>query len=139
MFLFYGTFRSLVLLGGSLFLLLMPLPVMQALYMSMIQIKTPPDLQGRVFALVAQLGFLGSTTSFALTGYLVDHVVNPAIGSPAWSKFEPLVGSGPWSGIGLVQVVTGMIILLVTLGVYGSVAIRQLEVHLPDYESLALD
>jgi hypothetical protein len=128
-----------VLLGASLFLLLMPLPIMNALYMSIMQVKTPPDLQGRVFALVAQLGFLGSTASFALTGYLVDHVINPAIGGPAWVIFEPIVGSGPGAGMGLVQVVTGIIILLVTLGVYGSAAVRQLEVHLPDYEATAAD
>jgi hypothetical protein len=41
--------------------------------------------------------------------------------------------------MGLVQVVTGIIILLVTLGVYGSAAVRQLEVHLPDYEATAAD
>jgi MFS family permease len=139
MFLFYGTFRSPLLLGTSLFLLLMPLPVMNALYMSIMQVKTPPDLQGRVFALVAQLGFLGSTASFALTGYLVDQVINPAIGSPAWSAFEPVVGDGPGAGMGLVQVVTGVVILLVTLGVYGSTAVRQFEMHLPDYEAIAAD
>jgi MFS family permease len=139
MFLFFGTFRSALLLGASLFLLLLPLPVMMALYMSIMQIKTPPDLQGRVFALVAQLGFLGSTASFVLTGYLVDHVINPAIGSPAWVIFEPFVGSSPGAGMGLVQVVTGVIILLVTLGMYGSAPVRQLELHLPDYEAMAAD
>ncbi len=139
MFLFYGTFRLPVLLGASLFLLLLPLPVMNALYMSIMQVKTPPDLQGRVFALVAQLGFLGSTASFALTGYLVDHVINPAIGSQAWAMFEPIVGNGPGAGMGLVQVVTGVIIVLVTLGVYGSSAVRQLEIRLPDYEAIAAD
>lgn len=139
MFLFFGIFRSPLLLGASLFLLLMPLPVMQALYMSIMQVKTPPDLQGRVFALVAQLGFLGSTASFALTGFLVDDVINPAIGSPAWVIVEPIVGNGPGAGMGLVQVVTGCIILLVTLGVYGSVAVRKLEGRLPDYEAVAAD
>jgi DHA3 family macrolide efflux protein-like MFS transporter len=139
MFLLYGTFRSPFLLGTSLFLILMPLPVMMALYMSIMQVKTPPDLQGRVFALVAQLGFLGSTASFALTGYLVDYVIRPAIGSPAWEIFEPIVGNGPGAGMGLVQVVTGIIILFVTLGVYGSAAVRQLEIRVPDYEAISAD
>jgi MFS family permease len=139
MFLLYGTFRLPVLLGVSLFMLLVPLPIMNTMYMSIIQVKTPPDLQGRVFALVAQLGFLGSTASFALTGYLVDHVIRPAIGSPAWEIFEPIVGNGPGAGMGLVQVVTGIIILFVTLGVYSSAAVRQLEIRVPDYEAISAD
>lgn len=53
--------------------------------------------------------------------------------------FEPVVGSGPGAGMGLVLVVTGIIILFVTLGVYGSAAVRQLELRLPDYEAIAAD
>jgi DHA3 family macrolide efflux protein-like MFS transporter len=134
MFLCFGIFRSPASLAISLFLLLMQLPMMQTLYMSILQVKSPPDLQGRVFALNDQLGFIGSTASFALTGYLVDNVINPSVGSSAWVVLQPLVGNDAGAGIGLVQVITGIIILFVTSAVYASVRIRTLETRLPDFE-----
>ena len=64
----------------------------------------------------------------------MDHVVNPAIGTKAWEFLNPLLGSGPGAGIGLVEVMTGAIILLTTLLLFASVEIRDLEFRLPDYE-----
>lgn len=134
MFLFFGILRTPVSIGIVLFLLFMTLPIMQTMYMSILQVKSPPDLQGRIFALNDQLGFIGSTASFALTGYLVDHVINPSVGTKAWVVFQPLVGQAAGAGIGLVEVVTGVVILLVTVAVYSSVPIRELEIRLPDHE-----
>src|SRR4030095_6724560 len=134
MFLLFGVLRTPVALGISLFLLFMNLPIMQTMYISILQAKSPPDLQGRIFALNDQLGFLGSTASFALTGYRVDHVVNPSVGTQAWAVFQPLVGADAGAGIGLVEVFTGIVILVATLGVFASIHIRELEARLPDYE-----
>jgi hypothetical protein len=104
------------------------------MYISILQVKSPPDLQGRIFALNDQLGFIGSTASFALTGYLVDHVVNPSVRTQAWKTFQPLVGKDAGAGIGLVEVVTGIIILAATLLMFSPVQFRELEARLPDYE-----
>jgi MFS family permease len=134
MFLFFGILRTPVSISVVLFILFMSLPMIGTMYVSILQVKSPPDLQGRIFALTDQLGFIGSTTSFALTGYLVDHVLNPSVGSQAWEMVQPLVGDGPGAGIGLVQVVTGIIILAATLMVFASARIRNLEAQLPDYE-----
>ena len=134
MFLFFGVLRAPIPIGVTLFVLFLNLPVVQAMYISILQVKSPPDLQGRVFALNDQFSLIGSTTSFLLTGFLVDHVVNPAIGSKAWAFLEPLFGRGPGAGIGLVQVATGVIIVIATLLVFASANVRTLESHLPDYE-----
>ena len=134
MFLFYGLLRTPISISVVLFLLFMNLPIGQTMYISILQVKSPPDLQGRIFALNDQLGFIGSTFSFALTGYLVDHVVNPSVGTRVWAVFQPVVGKGAGAGIGLVQVGTGVIILLATLTFFASAQIRELEAHLPDYE-----
>ena len=139
MFLAYGTARSPLGLAVSIFLLMAPLPVMNALFISIMQVKTPPDMQGRIFAVIGQLGFLGSTTSFLLTGPLVDRLLNPAVGAPAWRWAEPLVGRAPGAGIGLLLVATGGIILAATLIAYGSPQIRRLETDLPDYEAVAVE
>jgi len=134
MFIFFGMVRTPISIGVVLFILFMNLPIMQTLYISILQVKSPPDLQGRIFALNDQLGFIGSTASFALTGYLVDHVVNPSVGTRTWVLFQPLVGKDAGAGIGLVEVVTGIIILAATLLMFSPVQFRELEARLPDYE-----
>jgi MFS family permease len=136
MFLFFGILRTPASISVVLFVLFMNLPIAQTMYISILQVKSPPDLQGRIFALNDQLGFIGSTASFALTGYLVDHIINPSVGTRAWEMFQPLVGRDAGAGIGLVQVVTGAIILVTTLFVFVSRRIRELEAYLPDYESV---
>lgn len=138
MFLLFGVLRAPIPIGVTLFVLSFNLPLVQALYISILQAKSPPDLQGRVFALNDQFSLIGSTTSFLLTGFLVDQVINPAIKTKAWEILKPVLGNGPGAGIGLVQVATGAIILITTLLVFASVNIRHLETHLPDYESSSL-
>ncbi len=135
MFILFGVLRTPVPIGVVLFLLFVNLPLMQTLYISILQVKSPPDMQARIFALNDQLGFIGSTASFALTGYLVDHVINPSVGTKAWAWIQPLVGMGAGAGIGLVEVATGIIILIATLIVFSSAHIRELENRLPDYET----
>ncbi len=139
MFLVYGVARTPLLLSVSLFFLMAPLPSSWALHNAILQVKTPPDMQGRMFALVSQLGFLGSTLSFLLTGPLVDRVLKPAASTPAWSRLAPLLGRGEAAGMGLLLVATGVIILLATLAVAASLDVRKIEAHLPDYEALAVE
>ncbi len=139
MFLAFGAARTLPLLAAALFVLMIPLPAGNALIRSLLQVKVPPDLQGRVFALLSQLHLAGSTTSFLLTGLLVDRVLEPAVGTPAWQPFAGLVGTATGSGIGLLEVFTGLVILAVTAVVFSWPAVRHLERDLPDYEPAAED
>jgi len=133
MFLFYGTLRNGWVLGLVLFLLLLPLPVWGALEKSMLQVKIPADLQGRIFALYDQLALLASTSSFLLTGVLADRLLEPAVGQPGWQVVSVLVGDAPGAGIGLLQVVTGLLILTATGLMWFLPKIRRLEAFLPDY------
>jgi MFS transporter, DHA3 family, macrolide efflux protein len=135
MFLLYGVFRNAWAIGIVLFILLLPLPIWGALEKSMLQVKVPGDLQGRVFALYGQLALLASTLSFLLTGYLADHVLEPAVAAPGWETVAWLVGNSPGSGIGLLQVVTGLLILAATLWVWFWPRVRHLEDSLPDYSN----
>jgi MFS family permease len=133
MFLLFGAARSLAGLGLAIFLLILPLPAGGALFRSLLQVKTPPDMQGRAFAFVQQLALLGSTTSFLVTGPLVDRFLQPLAASPAWAGLAPWLGEGPGAAIGLLQVATGLLILAGTALVIGWRPIRHLEVDLPDY------
>jgi hypothetical protein len=48
--------------------------------------------------------------------------------------FEPLVGVGPGSGIALIIIVSGFLIILVGLGGYTIHVIRDAELILPDHD-----
>jgi MFS transporter, DHA3 family, macrolide efflux protein len=139
MFLVFGTTRNVWGLGISLFLLMLPLPVGNTLFISILQVKTPPDMQGRIFSIVEQLGYLGSTTSFLLTGFLVDSYLEPAVSRPGWANLAPIVGSHPGAGMRLVLVVAGVLMLLATLIVAVWPRVRRLEMLLPDYKAIAKD
>lgn len=136
MFMVYGTARTSLGLGLSIFLLVFPLPVGQALNIAILQRKTPPDMQGRIFAIILQMAFIGSTASFLLTGRLVDRILEPAVGSPGWAWAVPLVGSAPGAGIGLLLFSIGIIILIATAAILLQPQVRNLEKIFPDYQSL---
>jgi MFS family permease len=137
MFLIYGTTRTPLVLGASLFLLFLPLPLSWALVTSIIQVKTPPDMQGRIFGVLTQLGFLASTVSFLLTGPLVDQLLEPKAASEDWVGLEPVFGSGSGAGMGLLLFVTGLVLLMSSLAMYAWPRFRQLESSLPDFPALA--
>lgn len=133
MFLVLGTSNRPWMLGASLFLLMIPLPVMNTLVISLLQAKTPPDMQGRIFSTFWQLGYLGSTASFLLTGQLVDQWLEPMVGTAGWKFWIPLVGDQPGSGMGLLLVGTGLLMLISTVIMLAMRPIRTMEQFLPDY------
>ncbi len=114
MFIAYGWSCHPLLLALSLFLLMIPLPLGWGLFTSLLQGIVPPEKQGRIFSVMAQLGYLASTTSFLLTGALVDQRLEPAAATPG-------------AGMSLVLIVTGVVILLFTLLVAAIPALRQIE------------
>ncbi|MBI5053655.1 MAG: hypothetical protein HZB52_10370, partial [Chloroflexi bacterium] len=118
MFFVYGVARTPLWLALSIFILMIPLPISNAVSISIFQLKTPPNMQGRLFSIFSQLALLASTSSFLFTALLVDNVIQP---------------EAQISGIGTLLIVTGAIILLVTIIAYFSNPIRQLEKLLPDY------
>jgi MFS family permease len=136
MMIVYGMARTPLLLAIALFTSMIPLPAGNALFTSILQIKTPPDMQGRVFAVAFQLFYLAATGSFLATGSLVDDWIEPAVGGPGWAIVEPLVGRTAGAGMGLVLVVAGAVILVTASLVYALPQIRRLEVDLPDYTAI---
>jgi hypothetical protein len=120
----YGLARTPALLGITVFAALLPLPIANAAFKSIIQIKTPPDMQGRVFALFSQLAFFAAPLSFLVTGPLVDRMIMPLVDHEADAMGAVLIGAG---------------ILLVGSSalVYALPAIRHLEADLPDYADLS--
>jgi len=129
----YGMARTPFTLGLGLFFVFFTNALVDASLMSMMQSKIPPDMQGRVFALLFQMMYIANPLSLFLTGPLVDRVLEPAVGGPGWEIVAPLVGSQPGSGMGLLMVIAGGIIFVFTLIIYAWPRTRSVESDLSDY------
>ena len=91
----YGLVRTPPMLGLAMFFIFFSSALVDASFMSILQLKVPPHMQGRIFALLFQLMYIANPLSLLLTGPLVDNVLEPAVGSPGWQVVAPLVGSRP--------------------------------------------
>ena len=123
-------------LGATLFLLMLPLPMVNASFMSMIQAKVPPD-PGRVFAALSQVSLGLMPIALMLIGPLADRVFEPAVGGPGWDVVAPLVGSERGAGMGLIFFIAGSLMFLLTIAVYSRRSVREMEATLPDYAAVA--
>jgi MFS family permease len=133
MFAGLGVARSPLTLGAFAFAMMIPLPIVNAAFDAILQIKVPPDLQGRVFAAVMQLAMLLSPVAYLLSGPLADHVFEPAVRSDAWRFFAPWLGEQEGAGIGLMAVVAGLLVVIFTVTAYLRPEVRHIEAILPDY------
>lgn len=128
-----GIARSPLTLAFTTFMVMLPLPLINGTFMSIMQIKTPPDMQGRVFALVMQLSAFAVPFSFLVTGPLVDQVFEPAVNSAAWEMFAPIWGQEAGAGMGLLLSLCAVVVLGMTGVVFAIPRMRRLEADLPDY------
>ena len=110
-------------------------PAVNVAVETFLQLKVPPDIQGRVFSasdFIAQLPFLFTPL---LAGFFGEKVFEPAIkaGGILANTFGSLVGTGPGAGFGLMIFLCGIGGALVALLGYFSPAIRNADRILPDY------
>jgi hypothetical protein len=129
----YGIVRTPWTLGVALFFLFSTNTLIDGSFMSILQLKVPPEMQGRVFSLLFQMMYIANPLSLLITGPLVDRVLEPAVERPVWAVFAPLVGSEPGSGMGLLMVAAGAIMFLMTAVVYALPKTRSVEADMPDY------
>lgn len=128
-----GMAQHALVMGVVMFIFMYPLPIVNGLFMSLMQAKVPPDMQGRVFAVMGQFSTLLMPLSFLLVGPLADNIFSPAVGTEGWATFAPFVGTDAGSGYGLMMVIVGIIGTGITLIAWAIPQIRNLESLLPDY------
>ncbi|WP_274365693.1 MFS transporter [Paenibacillus thermotolerans] len=117
MFVVFGLSTNEWVLGVSIFLLMVPLPMTGALFSSLIQVTVPGELHGRVFAAIGQLNALSAPLSFIVTGPLVDRWLEPAL--------QGRYGQG--AGMAFVLVVTGWLLLAGALSTFLRKSVRTIE------------
>lgn len=129
----FGIVRTPIALLMVGFIMALPYKLFNALSMSILQAKIPPDMQGRVFSLLMQVSTFAMPITYIVTGPLIDEVLEPAVDESWWSMFAPLLGDEVGAGIGLYMVVCGSLLAIGSLIVYAIPSVRTLERDLPDY------
>jgi len=97
-------------------------------------VKTPPGLQGRVFATRRMIAWSSMPLAYLVAGPLADRVFEPlmAEGGALSGTLGHFLGTGPGRGIGLLYVIMGGLLLLATLAGVLSPRLRRVELEIPD-------
>lgn len=90
-----------------------------------------------MLAALIQIGQIITPLAYLISGPLADRVFEPAVGKPWWSALQPLVGSSPGSGMGLMIFISGLLTFTAAAVVYLIPSITRMEENLPDYEPRA--
>ncbi|HEX8089387.1 MAG TPA: MFS transporter, partial [Blastocatellia bacterium] len=110
------------------------LPIIHGCNRVIWQVKTPPEIQGRVFATSSMILRSTGPLGFIIAGPLADKVFEPllVVNGPLAGSLGKVVGVGPGRGIGLMMVVMGLIMTLVTIAAFMNSHIRGIQQELPD-------
>jgi MFS transporter, DHA3 family, macrolide efflux protein len=129
-----GLRPSLALFTVAGFLYFFTFAVSGAYGQALWQVKVPPDLQGRVFAIRRLVGWSTFPLAYVAAGPLADRLFEPllAAGGPLAGTAGLLVGTGRGRGIALLLVLTGLLLALSSAGAYLLPRVRRLEDELPD-------
>ena len=98
------------------------------------QTKVAPEVQGRVFATQQMVARAASPLAYLLAGPLADRVFDPLLApaGPLAGSVGQFLGTGPGRGIGLLFVLMGMVLIVVTLIGRLNPHLRHVEDELPD-------
>lgn len=85
----------------------------------------PNEIQGRAWALIGLISQMGFVVAYALGGILADYIFNPLLmkGGALSSSVGKLIGVGEGRGIGLIFILAGIfvVILSVIIGISKSI------------------
>ena len=100
------------------------------------QRKTPPAIQGRVFAAQGMLQQVSRPAGYLLAGFIADQVLQPALsdGGALKDVFGQWVGTGPGGAVALMFLFTAATGFILSLSGYLVPAVRNVEDDLPDYD-----
>ncbi len=122
------------LIAAGLFLLLFAAAIVNGSSQAIWQVKVPPDLQGRVFAVRRMLAQITTPVGQIAAGPLADRFFRPLLiaGGPLAGSAGRVLGVGPGRGIGLFYLCIAVVPLLSSLWGYAQPRVRNVEDELPD-------
>ncbi|MDO4754000.1 MAG: hypothetical protein Q4A41_03255 [Bacillota bacterium] len=131
-----GVSPSWPVIATGFFLAMLPVPFTNGTFGTLIHMKFPGEMLGRVGAMIEALLRLIVPLAFVMAGFLSDHVFNPLLveGGPLADTFFGRVvpGVGPQRGSGLVLIVSGLLLALTCLAMLFNKRVMNLEYVNPD-------
>lgn len=130
-----GLIPSPWLVGAGFFCMLFCVPLASGASQAIFQTKVPADAQGRVFAIRTMLSRSMMPLAFLISGPLADRVFEPALqpgGALSGSWLSAWFGPEPGRGIGLMFVLAGVLLAIVSALAAANPRIRNVEAELPD-------
>jgi MFS family permease len=111
------------------------IPIVNGSNQAIWQAKVAPDVQGRVFSARRLIAQISGPLAILAAGPLADRVFEPAMrpGGALAGAFGRLVGTGPGTGMALLMLFSGLLVMLAGLVPYGLPAVRDAEQRLPDH------
>jgi MFS transporter, DHA3 family, macrolide efflux protein len=133
-FILMGLRPNPVVVGAGLFLQSFTLPFIQGCNRVIWQTKTPPDVQGRVFAFSTMIIQIVAPVGFILAGPLADRVFEPMLSAEGRlaDSVGQFIGVGPGRGIGLMLIIMGFLNMGLTISAFLRPRIRFIEDEIPD-------
>lgn len=130
-----GVRPSLLLVTVAAFTLMSVVPVANTASQVLWQLKVPPAVQGRVFAIRRMIAQAIAPAAILLAGPLADKVFEPMLAGDGTlaDSVGSLIGTGPGRGIGFMFVLNGLFTALLGVVGYALPRIRHLETELPDH------
>lgn len=122
------------LIAAGMFVTMFGAPVINGASQAIWQMKVPPDVQGRVFAVRRMLAQLTAPLGHLLAGPLADRVFRPLLlpGGALAATLGPMLGVGPGRGIGLLYITLAILPILSSIWGYAQPRLRRVEEELPD-------
>ncbi|MBU7032762.1 MAG: MFS transporter [Theionarchaea archaeon] len=132
--LFIGIRQNIAIIAAANFLSFFTLPIINGCSQAIWQVKTAPDVQGRVFSVRRAIAWSTAPISYLLVGPLADLIFEPAlaINGTLSGTVGKIVGVGPGRGIGLMLVLMGVCIMIISMGFLLYRPFRNVEEELPD-------
>ncbi|MFH1104667.1 MAG: MFS transporter [Actinomycetota bacterium] len=130
-----GVRASVPVIAASAFVLMAVVPVANTASQVLWQLKVPPAVQGRVFAIRRMISSGIAPIAMLASGPLADRVFEPLLAKDGAlaSTVGAVIGTGPGRGVAFMFVLSGVLTGAIALLGYALPRLRNVETELPDY------
>ena len=113
----FGLRENVILMGVSGFIFFATLPFLNAAMDFLVRVNTPNESQGRIWGIITIISQIGYIISYILIGPLADFVFRPMLAKNGLlaRSIGYVIGVGPGRGMGLMIILAGLGMIIVTL------------------------
>lgn len=125
---------SILLVGFATFLGFFGIPIINSASQVIFQKKSPLDLQGRIFSFYQTVATIALPIAAIVAGPLADRIFEPLLRTEGLlaDSIGQIIGVGKGRGIGLLFIVMGLLMMLITALAYCYRPLRLVEDDLAD-------